>query len=346
MYLSQRFTRRALALAVACAVASPAVAQEVSWTAKLAQEVDSNPARLSGEGSTSDTATRVSISADGNHAPHTDWRLHGQAYAAARFYRRATGNDTALIDASATASWAPSQRWRAQTTLSGRDTAERDDGRDYRTLSASHGWRVGSRRAGLRVAIDGTHFLYKPDRSFEWHGWRTPLTFEARPVDALRLNVGGSVGRRFFPHRRLSPGEVRRVDRVYGMSGALTYGQGRVQFGLRWTSEWLGSNEDGKDFVRHTVSPSLSVVPAGDLLVRVSARVQRGRCLESCALIDEFERADEETRNRVSVVVEHPLGLEWLWGEARYQRFSQSFEGASEGDFLRHVGMLGVAVRR
>lgn len=321
-------------------------AQEGSWTAKLGQEADSNPDRLNGPGSDADTATRISLSAEGAHRWNPRWRVDGQAFAAARFYRSATANDTTVVDASAGADWLPHRLVRARWSASARDTAERRNGRDYRSLGAAYRLRIGNRQIGGSVAVDGTHYVYKPDRAFEWHGWRVPVRLDARPAEGLSLAAGSSVGRRYFPFLLLGEEEVRRVDRVYSVFGSIRYRRGRAQASLQWSTEWLGSNEAGKDIVRHTFTPSVSVVPVGDLLVRLSARIQRGRCLEACTLIDEFERSDEETRNQLSVVLEHPLGPDWLWGEARYQRFSQSFEGASSEAFRRHVGMLGIAVRR
>lgn len=331
-------------LVIVLALVRPAQAQEVDWALKLGQELDSNPARLTGSGSDADTSTRLMVTADASGQPTDRVRWDAAGVLATRWFARANDNDSIVTDARFGVSWrvAPWASWR--TSFGARDTVERRNGRDFTLLDASSGLRLGSATIGLRPFAGVQSFAYKPDREFHWFGPRFGGTLDGRIGRMLRWNAGVDYARRRFDRRLLGTEDVARVDDVTSLrlGSGLVWSRGR--FDLSYAAQWTLSNEEGKSLLRHTVSPAITMLPVGDLLVRVSGSLQRARCTGGCQL-DEFARADEETRNRVGVALEHPLSGERWWIEGRYSYFSQAFEGDGTAAFGRHLGLVGFSVR-
>jgi hypothetical protein len=327
-----------------CCVSGLGHAQSVEATLKLGQEADSNPARLDGAGSSADTAVRVfaGVDADGRLSDAVQWSV--ATLLAGRWFARAHDNDSVVTDARTSITVMPSA-WSAwRSSLGVRDTTERRNGRDFTLLDAQSGIRLGTRSIGAQPFGGAQLFRYKPDASFGWMGPRGGLLIDGAASDRVRWHVGGDAGRRRFSDRRVAESGVVRRDDVWSLRTGLELRFPRGRLDVGYAAQWTRSNEPGKDLLRHTVSPALTMLPVGDLLVRVSGSVQRARCTGGCQL-DVFARADEETRNRFGVALEHPLARDVLWVEGRYTYFAQAFEGEGTAAFARHLGMLGVSVR-
>lgn len=333
----------ALALVVLL-VPARGVAQQVEATLKLGQEADSNPARLDGQGSPADTAVRLFAGVDAEGQPTDALRWSAATLLAGRWFARAHDNDSVVSDARASMTLAPSSWGSWRTGLSVRDSTERRNGRDFTLLDAQTGFRFGSRTIGAQPFGGAQLFRYKPDTSFGWMGPRAGLLLDGAVRDTLRWYGGGDGSQRRFRSRRLADGGAIREDLVWSLRTGLELRFPRGRLDVGYTAQWTRSNEDGKDLLRHTVSPALTMLPVGDLLVRVSGSIQRARCTGGCQL-DVFARADEETRNRFGLALEHPVAREVLWVEGRYTYFSQAFEGEGTASFARHLGMLGLSVR-
>ncbi len=319
-------------------------AQEVDWALKVGQELDSNPGRITGAGSDADTATRLMATADAAGQASRSVRWDAAGVLATRWFARASDNDSVVADARGGVSWqaTPHLMWR--TSLGARDTVERRNGRDFTMLDASTGLRIGTIALGVRPFMGVQSFVYKPDREFRWLGPRAGGSLDGRVGRQYRWSAGVDHARRRFERRLVGDAGAVRVDNVTALrlGSSLTWGRGRLD--LRYSAQWSLSNEEGKSLLRHTLTPAITMLPVGDLLVRVSGSLQRARCTGSCQL-DEFARADEETRNRFGVALEHPVWSEILWVEARYTYFSQAFEGDGTAAFSRHLGLFGVSVR-
>ncbi|MFT4704968.1 MAG: hypothetical protein ACI81R_002676 [Bradymonadia bacterium] len=324
-------------------VAGSAHAQDGRLTLRLGQEADSNPGRSESGTTAPDTATRLVVSGEGSWR-HEDLRVDTSGLVGARAFANASDSDSVVVIGALSGSYLAHPLLSARLSLGLRDTTERRRGRDFTLLNAGGSARLGNSTVGLRVDAGGQRFHYKPDSDFGWFGPRAGVTTDYRLSDLFRLTLGGEWARRVFS--RIDLGAAgRRLDTVLTLRSGVDahWNWGTVEVGYSFAN--TRSNNEARNIVRHVVSPSVTAVPFGELLVRVSATIQRARCAGNCVL-DEFDRADEETRNRMTIALEHPLGTAWLWGEFRYTWFSQAFGEGQTGVFRRHLGYVGLAIRQ
>lgn len=363
-----------LACALGCALlawtsATPAFAQ-ATLTLKAGQEVDTNPSRVADAPADPALAARLVAAVEADTSIGERGHFGADARALGRlFYTRRDDNSLGLTLSSALSGRvAP----RASLTLDvdGRARLEPqrecDDAllcampQNYQSLR-THGraaWRTGpitwGAYAGPRI------FAFGADPDLSWFGPGGGLTASGRIGEDVRVSTYyDATWRRYRGERArlgvnggvyVDPGVSRR-DTLHAAGAAIAWSSARWSLELSYGYLRNLSNSTAKGYSRHQIEPSITAIPVGDLLVRVSARVMRAS-YDVRGPLDASLNVDEEARNRVRVVLEHPIVSELLYVEAGWAFYGQAFAGRNgvdgeraEGRFRRQVAHLGLTVR-
>lgn len=229
---------------------------------------------------------------------------------------------------------------------------------DYRLLRGVVRGGFESRAVRLTATASVRRFSYVPESDLSWWGPAGGLSVLAEPADGLRLGAGWEIGRRWYEGEQLrvddsgvltSTPDVHRADTAHDVSVAVRYARDRWSAALRYGLSIVASTSPGRSHVRHTFEPSLTAIPFGELLVRVSARLLRTD-YRGDGRLDASWTLDDDARNRVSVVLEHPLVREVLFVEAGWAFHAQSIVSGVRTDsrvdsFARNAGHLGLTYR-
>lgn len=356
---------RNLLIIVALLIATPAAAQ-TDLTLKVGQELDTNPIRLTAEGSQMAAAARLVAAVD--HASDVgDGALSVDSRALGRLYYRAATEDSLSLSLSSALRGPLSRRSTLGVSLSGRNRVERARdcssdsstacavNQDYSSLRAGlvHSLRLGdvvwSLRGGART------FTFKPNGSFSWYGPGGSTSVDYRAHANATITAFYDAGVRYYRSDReritTANGLVqvdgeRRIDRGQSLGSSVRWSRGNWSLGAEYVYQWNHSNSATKGYARHLLEPSLTGIPFGDLLVRVSARITRSS-FDPRRDQDATTNIDEESRNRISVVAEHPLVGEHLFLEAGWTLYRQALQetGGAEQSFARSLAYLAFTVR-
>lgn len=344
----------AIVLLLIC-VARAASASDVDWSVKLGEEVDTNPARTIGERSDTDAATRLFASVAGGGWLGDRWTLSGSGQLGGRVFASTSAQDMLALQASGAAAW-----WAGYSTWLGaraswKDRRERGGFRDYGRASALA--EAGLALEGFDAVAAGgwSWFTYRPDHDLDATGPTASLRLVGRPSRSWTLSAGYTATWRRLNEDRyvwdtdegaiaFSTEEDARRDVLHAPYASVRYAHHRIVVELGYQLIRNRSNSRLRSYVRHAVTPSLTFVPFGDLMVRGAVTLQR-TTWDDGNLVDETVGLDDENRNAVTVTLEHPLGPDWLAIEARYARYSEAFTGDDTLRFDRSVVYLGFVAR-
>ncbi len=350
-------------------LADSALAQEWSWLSKAGALVDSNPRRVDtalDESGELDAGLRLFGSAAVIMRPRPRLTLGIDASLGAVLYRSATVADSfaaafssslqAAVAREATLTWAVRLKERAE-----RGSANDDDPaftrRDYRIIGTQLGLR--RRYNDVTLGVDAGWMLYefKPRDDFSWTGPAAGVWVRWRATDALRFTL-----RQRVSHRVLRQDAFLRDDGVCPLVASASTGRRDTvlspSFGADLSTKalvgdltysWAGaySNDCVAGYRRHSVALSLTMLPVGDVLLRVSGQLSRTRATGdrrgagggTSDLID----PDNDEWNRIGVSLEHPIAGP-LSVELHYTFYAQEFGNENAG-FRRHVANLSFALR-
>lgn len=356
---------RYLLIISALLLAVPASAQ-TDLTLKVGQELDTNPIRLTGEGSTMEAAARVVAAVD--HASEVgEGSLSVDSRALGRLYYRAATEDSLSLSLSSGLRGPIAPRSSLGISVSGRNRVERARdctpdsatacavNQDYSSIRGGlvHSLRLGD--VGWSLRGDARTFSYKPNGAFSWHGPGGSTSVEYRAH--ANVVVGGfyDLGYRYYRSDReritTANGLVRvdgerRRDRGQSLGTSVRWSRGSWSLSAEYIYQWNRSNSATRDYSRHIIEPSLTGIPVGDLLIRVSGRVARS-LFDPRRDQDATTNIDEESRNRVSFAVEHPLYAQQLFVEAGWTLYRQALQetGGEEESFARSLAHLVLTVR-
>lgn len=367
--------RAALLAAALCAtLASPevGVAQTVV-TLKVAEGLDTNPLRLSEGGSESAAIFRATTAVEHESAPAPRGELGVDARAIGLFVHghpqeRSLGLTTSAhlrgrVTDHAALGLALSARGRFEPERDCEDILCSSD-QSYRATRADARSSVDAGPVGLGFSAGVRHFSYRPDAALSWYGPGGAFNVGASPHERVHLGAYYDVNARYFLGLRTRVGinggiytddGVYRFDTGHTVGGSVRWTPGRWVLATRYGYQRNHSNSTAKSYARHVLEPEVTGVPVGDLLVRVSARIIRAD-YDTRGPQDASLRVDEDDRNRVSVVLEHPLAADRLFVELGWAMYSQASQrtvdvedevsyAPLEDRFRRHVAHLGLTVR-
>ena len=357
---------RFLAFIFALLVAGPISAQ-TELTLKLGQEIDTNPIRLSGSGS--DTAAAARLVAAVEHDSRVgDGALSFDTQALGRLYYGAATEDSLSLSLSSDLAGPVSSRSSLGVHASARNRIERARecavdsevpcavNQDYGSLSAGarHVLRIDdvswSLSAGPRA------FSYKPSSTFSWFGPGIMSGLDWRAHPNVVLSGFYDLTQRLYRSDRqritIANGLVtidgeRRIDRGQSVGATIRWRRGSWSLSGEYVHQWNTSNSATKAYTRHLIEPSVTGIPFGDFLVRVSGRITRSS-FDPRRAQDATTNIDEESRNRVSIVGEHPLYSDVLFIEAGWTFYAQALHGVESEDdesFRRTLAHLALTVR-
>lgn len=343
------------------------VSAQTELTLKLGQEIDTNPIRLSGSGSDPAGAARI-VAAVEHDSRVGDGRLSFDTQALGRLYYVAATEDSLSLSLSSDLTGPVSERSSLGVHASARNRIERARecavdsetpcavNQDYGTLSAGirHVLRVGD--VSWSLSVGPRAFSFKPSSVFSWYGpgVMTGLDWRVHP----NISLGGffDLTERFHRSDRqritTANGLVtvegeRRIDRGNSLGGSIRWRRGSWSLAGEYVYQWNVSNSATKAYTRHLIEPSVTGIPFGDVLLRVSGRVTRSS-FDHRRAQDATTNIDEESRNRISVVVEQPLYSDVLFVEAGWTLYAQALHGVESADdesFRRTLAHLALTVR-
>ncbi|MFT6397240.1 MAG: hypothetical protein ACJAYU_001986 [Bradymonadia bacterium] len=345
--------------------AAPSSAQ-TDLTLKVGQELDTNPIRLTGEGSEAAAAARLVAAVD-----HTsdvgDGSLSIDSRALGRLYYQAATEDSLSLSLSSDLRGPVARRSAMGLSVSGRNRLERARdcapdsttacavNQDYSSLrgGAVHSLQMGD--VGWSLRADARTFAFKPNGAFSWYGPGGSTSVDYRAHPNVSLSGFYDLGVRHYRSDRerittanglVSVEGERRVDRGQSVGTSVRWSHGSWSLGAEYLYQWNRSNSATKGYARHLVEPSLTGIPFGELLIRVSARIARSS-FDPRRAQDATTNIDEESRNRISFVVEHPIAADQLFFEAGWTLYRQALhetEGAGQS-FSRSLAYLALTFR-
>ncbi len=361
-----------LCAALAMFARSAPAAAQTTFTLKAGQELDSNPLRLADGGSDAGAALRIVAAAESEGVVGDTGVLTADLRALGRAFYATPSQDSLGLTLDGQLMGAVRPRAQLGVAVSGRGRMEPvrdcDPGggtacavnQDYRSLRADARALVDLRPLTWSMNAGARHFAFGPDARLSWYGAGAGTSLSGPIVGGLRWSAYyDATWRRYLGDRTqigtnggvyLDAGVPRR-DRSHVGGASIGWSNERWSLSLRYAYIRNLSNSTAKGYSRHQIDPSVTAIPVGALLIRLSARIMRAS-YDVRGALDASLNVDEEARNRFRVVVEHPLYRETLFVEAGWAVFAQAFEGRSgadeervDGMFRRHVAHLGLTVR-
>jgi hypothetical protein len=349
------------------ALCAAPVSAQTELTLKIGQEFDSNPIRLSGAGSDPAAAARI-VTAVEHDSQVAAGGLSFDAQALGRLYYVAATEDSLSLSLSSELAGPLSERSSLGVHFGARNRIERARdcaidsetpcavNQDYGTLSAGARHILRLDDVSWSLGIGPRAFSYKPSSDFSWYGpgvmtgldWRVHANF----------TVGGfyDLMERFYHSDRqritIANGLVtidgeRRVDRGQTVGVSARWRRRSWSLSGEYVYQWNVSNSATKAYMRHLLEPAVTGIPFGDVLVRISGRITRSS-FDPRRAQDETTNIDEESRNRVSIVVEQPLYSDVLFVEAGWTLYAQALHGVESDDdesFRRTLAHIALTVR-
>lgn len=362
---------RAVVTILTFVLAALPVAAQTELTLKLGQEVDTNPIRLAGSGS--DTAAAARVVAGLEHQSGVGaGTFDVSSHALGRLYYSAATEDSLSLSLSTDLSGPISDRSSLGIHTSARNRIERAReceigsdvacavNQDYSSLSSGVRYRLRLGDVAWSLGAGPRAFSYKPSSDFSWYGPGGTTSLDWRVHDNVVLGAFYDLSERFYRSDRqritVAGGLVaidgeRRVDRGQTLGLSTRWMRASWSLSLEYLYQWNISNSATKAYTRHLIEPSITSIPFGDLLVRVSGRVTRSS-FDPRRAQDATTNIDEESRNRVSVVVEQPLVAEFLFVEMGWTYYAQALHAVDSDDdesfrrSLAHVAFTVRGVRR
>jgi hypothetical protein len=327
-------------------------AQEHVWSLKAGQEFDSNPLRVVGAGSGTDTATRMlgvwSFRHPLGSAGISQWgvTVGGRVLLD-------TGSESAVVSQFRhSETFRVHPRWTVGWGVDAKDRTERDGFRDYRRGGLALDVTRAIGVVDLSVHGSWQAFEFKPAPSLSWHGPQGAIAFDVYATDWLTLQGRQSVGGRFVGEEALRASDdglvadanVFRQDLLVSSSVRLSFASPLASLDVGGNLVWNDSNASGRSYRRQVFDAQLTVNPVGNLFARVAGQLQR-TTFPDTALVDDSFALDDENRNQFSVSVENPVGHESVTVELRSTWWADAFSGDETDRYMRWVGYAGVAWR-
>lgn len=357
---------RIFALLVALFVAAPLAAQ-TEVTLKLGQEVDTNPIRLAGAGSETGAAARIVVGLEHDSEVGAG-TLDVSSHALGRLYYSAATEDSLSLALSTDLTGPVSERSRLGVHASARNRIERARecevgnetpcavNQDYASLTSGARYQLRVRDVAWSLSVGPRAFSYKPSSEFSWYGPGGTTSVDWRAHDNVVFAAFYDRTQRFYRSDRqritVAGGLVaidgeRRIDHGQTLGLSARWMRASWSLALEYLHQWNLSNSATKAYTRHLVEPSITGIPFGELLVRVSGRVTRSS-FDPRRAQDATTNIDEESRNRVSVVVEQPLVAELLFVEVGWTYYAQALHAVDSEDdesFRRSLAHVAFTVR-
>jgi hypothetical protein len=340
---------------IALAVYAPpglAVAQEHTWSLKAGQEVDTNPLRVVGDGSPTDTATRLLGTWSLRHRIGASGVGVWSANVGGRLLLETRAETAVVSQLRHSERFRIHPQWSAGWAVDGKDRTEQDGFRDYRRGGLSMDVNRAIGLIDLSLQSSWQAFQFKPNPSLSWHGPQGAIGLDVYATDWLTVQGRQSVGVRFVGEDALEETDEGAVA-LQGVSREDVLVSSSLRVNLAWSVMlldlggnlvWNRSNTFGREYRRQVVDAQLTLNPAGNLFARVAGQLQR-TTFPDTAFVDDSFALDDENRNQLSVSLENPIGHESVTVELRSTWWADAFTGDETDRYMRWVGYLGVAWR-
>ncbi|MCA9561946.1 MAG: hypothetical protein KC561_00590 [Myxococcales bacterium] len=311
---------------------------------KTGVEIDTNPARLTDQGSSTDVAQRLFASfdyatLDSDNLLRLDVRLGGKVFA------DRSEEDAVMTLASAAYEYRGFGELRLLASMSVQDRSERGHVRDYARFSPSFGTRLQLDPVWVSIIAQPEVFLFKPDSDLNNVAIGGAASIGWDPSELWSLSASYSMNRRSYSQETLNIseesialGDDLRVDWNHTAGLSLAY-SGTVFVRVGAYAQRNESNSDGKQFWRYVARVGATAELPGALFLDLHGSLQR-TVFDQIGFVDPTFTIDDENRNTVEVTLSRDL-LDWMRIEARYSVFLQEF-GGDETSYERHLGYLGL----
>jgi len=347
--------RIVLTMTLVLLCAAPLCATDGEWSLKVGEEIDSNPERLVGEGSSADGGVRALLGVDLRTRLGRRASLSTGGRTGGRLTHR-----TKEVDAFAGEVNARLRFWLSEDVYTGvrgdtRHFRERRGTRDYTRWGSSVELGAYLWDGWVHAQVTGGYsgFAFTPNRDLGWLGPTASARFDVFVSDAWTLGARYAVASRPTEEGRwvvqdvgtlaYDPASFRR-DTFHGSSALVSYAHHRVVADLSLSAQWNLSNSVGRGYTRRSVDASVTYVLFGNFLMRVAASLQRTR-FDDPAQIDETFVLDDENRSYLSVTFEQPFPWRWMLVESRVVHYRGAFGSTDASRYRRTSGYLGLTFR-
>jgi len=231
-------------------------------------------------------------------------------------------------------------------------------GQAYRAASATAHGGYRAPWGGAGASATWTRFVFVADDDQNRHSPGAAAWISWNATDRLRLGASYDVAQHRYRAFDMQIGTngglyvddtARRRDVGQSWSATARYHAPTLRMQLRYAYQRNNSSSAARSYDRHVVEPTLTTVPFGDLLVRLSGRVVQAR-YDVRRTIEQALNVDDDARSRATIVLEHPLkGV--LAAEAGYSYFTaaQTLAGSDDATarytFQRHLAHVALSVR-